>query len=152
MQLDRDTLKDRTLAVLRRHVGKPNAITMTRLTAAIQSAAVVPSARYEESRIVRSIISQLREEGHPIAHHNGRGGGYFWAANEAELEETANWFRQRAMSAFRQEANLKRISLVELVEQLQLDIQQPRMARRLDTLRRQRTTPKTQQEGTDENA
>lgn len=135
MQLDRDTLKDRALTVLQRHVGKGNAITMTRLAGAIQGCDVVPSSRYEESRIVRSIISQLREEGHPIAHHNGRGGGYFWAANEAELAETAAWFRSRAMSAFRQEANLKRISLSELVEQLRLDIEQPRMEQRLSELR-----------------
>lgn len=140
MQLDREQLKERALAVLQRHVGKPNAITMTRLTAAIQGGDVVPSARYEESRIVRSIISQLREEGHPICHFNGTGGGYFWAANEAELEHTAAWFRQRAMSAFRQEANLKRISLSELVEQLKLDIERPRMEQRLGDLREQNST------------
>lgn len=133
--LDRAVLAERALAVLQRHVGKANAITMTRLTAAVQGGDVVPSQRYEESRIVRSIISQLRADGHPIAHHNGRGGGYFWAANEAELAETAAWFRARAMSAFRQEANLKRISLTELVEQLRLDIERPRMEQRLEDLK-----------------
>lgn len=135
MQLDRDTLKERALDVLQRHVGKANAITMARLAGAIQGCAVVPSARYEETRLVRSIIVQLRREGHPICHHNGKGGGYFWAANEAELADTAAWFRSRAMSAFRQEANLKRISLSELVEQLKLDIEKPRMEQRLNELR-----------------
>jgi hypothetical protein len=141
-QLDRDTLKERALTVLQRHVGKPNAITMTRLAGAIQGCDVVPSARYEETRLVRSIIEQLRREGHPICHHNGRGGGYFWAANEAELEETAAWFRKRAMSAFRQEANLKRISLSELVEQLRLDIETPRMTERLQEMRTTKEEPR----------
>jgi hypothetical protein len=145
MPLDRDTLKERALTVLQRHVGKPNAITMTRLTAAIQGGDVIPSRRYDESRLTRSIISQLRAEGHPIAHTNGRGGGYFFAATEAELEETAAWFRSRAMSAFRQEANLKRISLSELVEQLKLDIETPRMTDRLDELR---TTKEASSNGT----
>jgi hypothetical protein len=123
MQLhDRQVLKERALEVLQQRVGKANAITMTRLAGSIQGCAVLPSARYEETRLVRSIIEQLRREGHPVCHHNGRGGGYFWAANEAELEETAAWFRKRAMSAFRQEANLKRISLAELVEQLRLTL------------------------------
>ena len=135
MQLDRDMLKERALEVLQRHVGKSRAITMARLAGAIQGCAVVPSARYEETRLVRSIVEQLRREGHPVCHHNGRGGGYFWAANENELEETAAWFRKRAMSAFRQEANLKRISMSELVEQLKLDIEKPRMEKRLRELR-----------------
>lgn len=134
-RLDREVLKERALTVLQRHVGKGNAITMTRLTAAIQGGELIPSKRYEESRLTRSIIEQLRREGHPVCHHNGRGGGYFWAANEGELEQTAAWFRKRAMAAFRQEAALKRISLVDLVEQLRLDIETPRMEQRLQELK-----------------
>ncbi len=136
MQLERDVLKDRALAVLRRHVGKGQAITMTRLTAAIQGGDVIPSRRYEETRLVRSIVEELRRDGHPVAHFNGRGGGYFWAETEEELEETAAWFRQRAMSAFRQEAALKRISLAELVEQLALDLKRPQLENRLAQLKK----------------
>jgi len=138
MQLDREQIKQRALEVLARHVGKYNAITMAELTGAVQRCQVTPSRRYDESRIVRSVVEQLRREGHPICHHNGKGGGYFLAATEAELDETARWFRQRAMSAFRQEASLKRISLTALVEQLHLDLATPRMRERLEQLRAER--------------
>lgn len=138
MQLDREQIKERVLEILHRHVGKANALPMSELTSAVQRCQVTPSRRYDESRIVRSVVEQLRREGHAIAHYNGRGGGYFIAANESELEDTAQWFRQRAMSAFRQEAALKRISLTDLVEQLHLDLATPRMRKRLEQLRAER--------------
>jgi hypothetical protein len=138
MQLDREQIKQRALEVLARHVGKANAITMAELTGAVQRCQVTPSRRYDESRIVRSVVEQLRREGHPICHHNGKGGGYFLAGTEAELEDTARWFRQRAMSAFRQEAALKRISLIDLVEQLRLDLVTPRMRETLEQRRAER--------------
>lgn len=137
-QLDREQIKQRVLEVLARHVGKANAITMADLTSAVQRCQVTPSRRYDESRIVRSVVEQLRREGHAICHHNGRGGGYFMAASDAELADTAQWFRQRAMSAFRQEAALKRISLTDLVEQLHLDLATPRVRERLEALRAER--------------
>jgi len=138
MLLDREQIKQRVLEVLARHVGKAHAIPMSELTSAVQRCQVTPSRRYNESRIVRSVVEQLRREGNPIAHFNGRGGGYFLAANEGELADTARWFRQRAMSAFRQEAALKRISLTDLLEQLHLDLATPRMRERLEQLRAER--------------
>jgi len=152
MQLDREQIKQRVLEVLARHVGKANALTMADLTSAVQRCQVTPSRRYDESRIVRSVVEQLRREGHAICHHNGRGGGYFMAANENELSDTAGWFRQRAMSAFRQEAALKRISLTDLVEQLHLDLATPRMRKRLEQLRAERNATEDHQENTDADA
>jgi len=145
MQLDREQIKQRVLEVLAGHVGKANAITMADLTSAVQRCQVTPSRRYDESRIVRSVVEQLRREGHAVCHHNGKGGGYFMAASDEELADTARWFRQRAMSAFKQEAALKRISLVELVEQLRLDLATPRMR---DALEQQRAEREQHQEAT----
>lgn len=137
-EADRDVLKQRALELLMKHVGKNNAIAMAELTAQIERSAILPSQRYEASRITRSIVKQLRAEGHPICHINRKGGGYFWAANDQELADCAGWFRQRAMSAFEQEAALRRISLTELVDQLQLDLKTPQMKQRLQDMRAER--------------
>jgi len=80
--------------------------------------------RYDQTRFVRSIIKELRQEGKPIGIKSGSRGGYFTARNDAELQSTIETFHRRAMSSLQQEAALKRISFNELLEQYELEISQ----------------------------
>ncbi|WP_049764595.1 hypothetical protein [Thioalkalivibrio sulfidiphilus] len=120
----RKRLKARALELLSQHQGPDDPISMTALNAAITGETVIPWRRYDQSRITRSLITELRQEGHAIAHKPGAGGGYYMARNEDELKDTAAWFRKRAMSSLRQEAALRRISLGALIEQYQLELKE----------------------------
>lgn len=119
---DRKTLMARLLEILRRQEGPDHPVSMTELFHRLTGETVIPWRRYDQSRLVRSLVRQAREEGHPIAHRAGRDGGYFLARSDAELDETAEWFRKRALASLRQEARLKRISMNTLIEQYRLEL------------------------------
>lgn len=123
MDLEREELKQRIRDVLREHVGPDDCITMTQLYRAVTGAHVIPQRRYDQSRVVRSLVEQLRREGCPIALKAGTGGGYFWARDERELDPTVRWFHQRAMSSLKQEAALKRMPFGDLLQQYQLEFE-----------------------------
>lgn len=122
-ELDREALKERIKAALKEHEGPEAAITMTELYARITGAVVIPWRRYDQTRLVRSVVEQLRREGCPIGVKGGNSGGYFWARNEEELKGTIGWFHERAMSALKQEAVLKRLHPGELIKQYALELE-----------------------------
>lgn len=119
----RDYLLEQCRALVRAHEGPDDCITMTEIYSRITGEPVIPWRRYDQSRIVRSLIEQLRREGCPIGHKGGRHGGYFWAADKAGLEATARMFRSRGISAFKQEAALRRMSNKDLLKQYQIDLE-----------------------------
>jgi len=119
---DRDTLKQRLRALLERHQGPEHCITMTALHHAVTGETVIPWKRYDQSRLTRALVEELRREGAPIAHRAGGRGGYFWARSDAELADTVAWFHARALASLRQEAALKRIGLDALCAQLQMEL------------------------------
>lgn len=120
----REYLLERCRALVSAHKGPDDCITMTELYHQLTGEVVIPWRRYDQSRIVRSLIEQLRREGCPIGHKGGKFGGYFWAADQAELDTTARMFRSRGLSAFKQEAALRRVSNTELLKQYQLDLKE----------------------------
>lgn len=119
MDADRRRLAEAIRQVLERHEGVERAITMTALFAIATGDTVVPGRRYDQTRIVRSLIEQLRREGLPIGicRH-----GYFLARSEQELAPTIRAFHSRAMSGLRQERALTRVSFDELLEQYRLEL------------------------------
>lgn len=118
---DRAALKDQVRALLREHVGPENCITMTQLFHHATGEPVIPNRRYDQSRIVRSLVEELRRDGCPIGLHGGINGGYFWARSADELDPTVQWFHRRALSSLKQEAALKRVPFEELLKQYQLE-------------------------------
>jgi len=122
MKLNRDQLKRRLLQVLASHTCRDDCISMTQLVPAVLGDYVIPNKRYDQSRIVRSLVAQCRREGAPICIRSGKYGGYFLATNPEELEHTAKWFRKRAMSSLKQEALLRGMAISDLVEQISLDL------------------------------
>lgn len=124
VDVSRDELKKRIRDVLEGHEGPNNPITMTALHSAVTGEVIIPWRRYDQSRITRSLVEELRREGMPIAHKGGRNGGYYLARNEAELQQTIEWFHSRAMSSLKQEAALKRMSPNTVIEQYKIELQQ----------------------------
>lgn len=122
MKLDRARLKQRLLLLLSEHTSREDCISMTALVPAVLGDYVVPNRRYDQSRIIRSLVSQCRREGSPICIRHGKYGGYYLATDPQELESTAQWFRKRAMSSLKQEALLRGMAIHELVEQHPLDL------------------------------
>lgn len=115
-------MKDRIREILKHHQGPDNCITMNNLYIKVTESFIVPFKRYDQTRVIRSLVKDLREEGTPIGNRSGIRGGYFWAQCDKELESTIAIFHERAFSSFKQEAALKRISIDELIEQYKLEI------------------------------
>ena len=110
---------------IRQHVGHDNAISQYEVYRSVTGLPIVPGRKYDHTRIIRSIVEQLRREGCPIGNRSGAKGGYFWASHLPDLDPTIKSFHSRAMSSLKQEAALKQISEVELIKQYQLELSLP---------------------------
>ena len=115
---DRADLLVRVEALLQQCRGPQAAIRMVDLFALATGDVVIPGKRYDQTRIVRSLVDQLRRQGRPIAHGNS---GYFWADDPADLEPTIRWFHLRALASLRQERALRRVPFSQVLEQHALD-------------------------------
>ena len=104
---------------LKQHKGPENCVTMNELFVDATGSYIIPNRRYDQTRIIRSIVKDLREEGCPIGIKGGKSGGYFWARNDAELKSTIEKFHHRAMSSLQQEAALRRIPFNQLLLELE---------------------------------
>lgn len=121
--MDRAEVKQRIRALLQDHRGPGDCIRAVELLARATGAVIVPRRQYDQTRVVRSIVAQLRREGAPIGFVQGAGGGYFWAKDDAELAGTAQVFHDRAMSSLRQERALKRIPFTQVLEQHRIEFE-----------------------------
>lgn len=97
------------LTILQRHVGAANGITVARLSRELGIAA----------REVRRKVAVLREEGVAVCGHPKS--GYYIAATPAELEETCQFLRARALHSLRLASRLSKIPLPDLIGQLHLN-------------------------------
>lgn len=107
--LNRDTL----LAALRNHIGRERGVTASALVREIYGWTDAPAERN-----LRSLIVELRLQGHHVCAHPRD--GYFLAADEAELEETMKFLRDRAMTSLTQASRMRGISIPDLVGQMHL--------------------------------
>lgn len=98
----------------RYHFGERNGASVKMLCSELSADQIVPE------RHVRKIIEGMRMDGLPVCAHPSK--GYFWAANDAELEETVSFLKNRAITSLTQAARLQRMALPELIGQLALDI------------------------------
>ena len=117
---DRADLLVRVEALLQQCRGPQAAIRMVDLFALATGDVVIPGKRYDQTRIVRSLVDQLRRQGCPIAHGAN---GYFWADDPADLEPTIRWFHLRALASLRQERALRRVPFAAVLEQYRLDLE-----------------------------
>ena len=122
MEIDRAEMKQRVREILARHEGVDECISMYQLFYAITGDPIIPGRKVDQTRLIRSIIAELQQDGERIVHKSGGGGGYFTAASNDDIEQEAVWFRKRALSAFRRERMLRRIGTEELLRQYELEL------------------------------
>jgi hypothetical protein len=107
---------DAVLAVLQASVGEASGITAEQLVLAI-------TGRRSEAdeRRLRNVIEALRTAGHAICSNPAH--GYFFAADEKELNRSCNFLFDRAMTSLRQISAMKRVALPDLRGQLGLPLE-----------------------------
>jgi len=96
------------LNVLTRHIGKGNGIGVKALATQLDTT----------ERHVRTLTSELREDGHAVC--GTPQDGYYIAATAEELQNTCEFLRSRAMHSLTLESKLRRIPLTDLLGQLHL--------------------------------
>jgi biotin operon repressor len=96
------------LTLLSRHIGKGNGIGVKALAAQLDTT----------ERHVRTLTSELREDGHAVC--GTPQDGYYIAATPEELQNTCEFLRSRAMHSLTLESRLRRIPLTDLLGQLHL--------------------------------
>lgn len=108
MQLQITT--ESVLAELDHHRGQGKGIHVKDLVMHITGQLVTCDAL---ERSVRKLVNELRMEGHPICAHPTH--GYYLAETHAELEQTCNFLRSRAMSSLKAYSRLRRITASQLL-------------------------------------
>lgn len=112
---ERGLTADLVLDVLSDHVGAANGITATHLVRKVCGFSTAAAERK-----LRTVVEELRREGHAIAAHPTH--GYFVPATAAELDETCEFLYARAMTSLVQIAALRRVALPNLRGQLKLPL------------------------------
>lgn len=105
--------KDALLAVLADHIGIDRGQTVNELVGALAA-----EGHTSTPRQVRSLVEQLRAEGHHICAHPAH--GYWIAANDGELDLSCRFLRARALCSLQQEAAMRRVSVPFLLGQMSL--------------------------------
>jgi biotin operon repressor len=106
-----EPLLDRMRERLRkRHKGRGHGVSCRDLAEALDAS----------PREVRSAITDLRLAGVPVCGHPRT--GYFLARTAAELNETCDFLRNRALHSLQLEARLRKVPLQRLVGQLSLNL------------------------------
>lgn len=93
------------LAELERHRGQAKGIHVKALVMHITGQLDTTEAL---ERTVRKLVNDLRMEGNPICAHPAH--GYYLAESYAELEQTCNFLRSRALSSLKAYSRLKKIT------------------------------------------
>lgn len=111
---DREITPESVLEALARRVGAANGASARQLASDILGTPAEPG----DERRLRTVIEQLRNEGHPVCATPEE--GYHHAANADDLNRTCVYLTRRAVTSLRQVAAMKRIALPDLYGQLGL--------------------------------
>lgn len=118
---DRESLKYRVMIELANHIGKQNAIGMAELYETVFGEPW--THRINDTRDLRQVITDLREEGTPICSAVGTdGGGYYLAAAKSELTEYTGAQERRALKILARVSRIRRISLPDYLGQIRLNM------------------------------
>lgn len=116
-----DAAAGKLLQVLAMHVGREHAIDMGDLYTRVFGRMV--SHKINDSRDIRKLITALRRKGIPIGSTSKRdGGGYYLVRASSELDEYCSALRKRALRALVMEARLRKMSMPELLGQMQMNL------------------------------
>ena len=120
--IERHEIKRRVRRILNGCKGFDAAITMEELTRRAKDEYTIPGKRYDQSRIIRSVVRELRREGMPICNRYGAGGGYYLAASEDDIDDTCRVMHSRALASLEIERDLRRINVGALLQQLEIEL------------------------------
>ena len=113
--------KTQVLTELTRHVGEANAIGMGELYSSVFNRPW--NNRISDTRPLRRVITDLRNEGVPIGSTPSNvGGGYYLPAAGSELIEYLGRIRKGALKMLFMESQIRKISLAELLGQMRLNL------------------------------
>lgn len=99
--------------------GPENALRMHHIYTAVTGERTVPANRINKTRILRSIVEQLRLQSCPIGDNKD---GYFWATTPAQLEPTLNKFHSRTLNGLAVESALRNVSQTMLIGRIQTEL------------------------------
>lgn len=118
----REALKGRLLAVLTRHPGRARAIGMGALHEAVFKEGY-RGGKINGTRMLRKLITELREDGVPICSAaTPDGGGYYLATAGSDLDDYCRNLRCQALKKLKLESTLRRRTLPQLVSEIQLNL------------------------------
>ena len=118
---ERQEFKNLLLLEMTRHVGASARIGMGELYETVFGD--VYNHRINDTRKLRTLISELRQDGVAICSSasNSRG-GYWLASAGSELTDYCGKLRSRALKLLAQEATLRKMTLPELAGQVSLEL------------------------------
>lgn len=125
---DREELKVKVLQVLTGHVGRANAIDMGELYWRVFGESW--SHKINDTRRLRSIITELRRAGAAIGSVASRNGGGYYLMSGSELAEWADRIQAQALRKLGMVARLRRRTLPELLGQIAVEARDYEMERR----------------------
>ncbi|MBN1830269.1 MAG: hypothetical protein JW884_14145 [Deltaproteobacteria bacterium] len=120
-ELARLEQRNRLLGEMYRHIGEHRAIGMAELYQIVFEEAW--ENRINDTRKLRSLITELRHEGTPICSvSTANGGGYYLGQTVEELNNYLRRREHRALNILSLNAKLKRITLPDYMGQLSLNM------------------------------
>ncbi len=118
-----ESRKSRLKDELMEHIGRQNAIGMAELYELIYGESW--ENRINDTRGIRKLITELRNEGRPICSISNRnGGGYYLAAAGSELENYLQANERRALRVLARNSRIKKIALPEYLGQVRLSLEE----------------------------
>ena len=119
---DREHYKSRILMNLTKHAGRAKAIGMGEL---FEEVFEEPwEHRINDTRRLRHLVTELREDGIPICSTVGRGGSGYWIAIGTELNDYCEKLTSRALEILKQVTKFKEETVPALHGQTQLKLKE----------------------------
>lgn len=117
--VERDVLQERVIAVLKKHVGRDNAITQKQLFVETANETLWPNSAVNQTRILRSVVREIRKKKLlPICSGTQ---GYWLAESDAELEEFTVKLLKTAARQFGLARDLSKVPISRMIKQHKLN-------------------------------
>lgn len=119
--IDTSENRHRLLAELSNHIGAINAISMTALYEAVFNRPW--NDHVNDTRVLRKLVTLMREDGEPICSASTREGGYYLAAAGSEMADFLRKTERRALRILKRNAAMKKNSLPNYLGQLKIEME-----------------------------
>ena len=121
-QVSNEEATSKILLILSQHVGEEKAIDMGELYSRVFNEAY--TNKINHTRRLRMVITALRRKGVPIGSTSAKNsGGYYLVRAGSELDAYCRRLRGAALNKLWMEARMRKISMPELLGQMQLNME-----------------------------